>query len=207
MRRPGPAAAASLFSTSKRDKRTIRHSRLLNRIETATARVRKQRRPSRKLVTDLQSLGEALPDVGSSTTASSTIVNGTTVSSTTVNNNSTGSNSTSSIMGSNIGSNGTSQKGRQASAGSVLNTSLSTRPGARKRREKLHQWERELFQSNIDALMAVGANKGSGRGSGRGTASKKTAAALASTTAAQRWAHLRDFLEARLEQEAGAEAE
>ena len=48
--------------TSKKDKRTIRHSALISRIEKTKATPKKRRRPSKKLVTDLESLAVALPD-------------------------------------------------------------------------------------------------------------------------------------------------
>ncbi|KAL8782709.1 MAG: hypothetical protein Q9195_009585 [Heterodermia aff. obscurata] len=49
--------------TSKKDKRTIKHSALISRIEKTKATPKKRRRPSKKLVTDLDSLAAALPDV------------------------------------------------------------------------------------------------------------------------------------------------
>ncbi|KAL8656026.1 MAG: hypothetical protein Q9210_000514 [Variospora velana] len=55
--------AQSLFSTTKKDKRTIKHSALISRIEKSKPRIQKRRRrPSKKLVTNLNSLAEALPD-------------------------------------------------------------------------------------------------------------------------------------------------
>ena len=51
-----------LFSTTKRDKRTIKHSALISRIEKSKAPSKKSRRPSKKLVTTLESLADALPD-------------------------------------------------------------------------------------------------------------------------------------------------
>ena len=48
--------------TSKKDRRTIRHSALISRIEKTKATPKKRRRPSKKLVTNLDSLAVALPD-------------------------------------------------------------------------------------------------------------------------------------------------
>ena len=55
----------SAFRATKRDKRTIKHSALLSRIEKSkpSSKKRRVRRPSKKLITNLQSLVEALPDV------------------------------------------------------------------------------------------------------------------------------------------------
>ena len=49
--------------SSKRDKRTIKHSAFVNRIEKAHKKPLKRRRPSKKLVATLEGLADALPDV------------------------------------------------------------------------------------------------------------------------------------------------
>jgi hypothetical protein len=54
------------FLSSKKDKRTIKHSSFVNRIEKANTKTIKRRRPSKKLVTTLESLADALPDAGDS---------------------------------------------------------------------------------------------------------------------------------------------
>ena len=59
----GDRNANSLFRTTKEDKRLIRHSALISRIEKASTKSKKRRRPSKKLVTTLESLVDALPDV------------------------------------------------------------------------------------------------------------------------------------------------
>ena len=51
------------FKTTKEDKRRIKHSSLLSRIEKSSTKVAKRRRPSKKLITNLESLVNALPDV------------------------------------------------------------------------------------------------------------------------------------------------
>jgi hypothetical protein len=52
------------FISSKQDKRLIKHSAFVNRIEKAHRKPLKRRRPSKKLVTTLESLADALPDAG-----------------------------------------------------------------------------------------------------------------------------------------------
>lgn len=47
--------------TTKRDKRTIKHSALISRIEKSKPSSKKPRRPSKKLITNLESLAGALP--------------------------------------------------------------------------------------------------------------------------------------------------
>lgn len=54
------------FISSKQDKRLIKHSAFVNRIEKAHKKPLKRRRPSKKLVTTLESLADALPDAGDS---------------------------------------------------------------------------------------------------------------------------------------------
>ncbi|KAL8665837.1 MAG: hypothetical protein Q9202_001959 [Teloschistes flavicans] len=54
--------SASAFGTSKKDKRTIKHSALVSRIEKPRHQPKKRRRPSKKLVASLESLADALPD-------------------------------------------------------------------------------------------------------------------------------------------------
>lgn len=56
---------ASAFGSTKRDKRLIRRSTLISRIEKSKAKPssQKRRRASKKLVTNLESLADALPDI------------------------------------------------------------------------------------------------------------------------------------------------
>lgn len=61
VRREG-AEIADGFLETKKDKRTIKHSSFVNRIEKANKKPLKRRRPSKKLVTTLESLADALPD-------------------------------------------------------------------------------------------------------------------------------------------------
>lgn len=51
------------FTNSKKDKRVIKHSRLISRVEKAHQKPLKRRRPSKKLVANLESLADALPDL------------------------------------------------------------------------------------------------------------------------------------------------
>ena len=50
-----------IFKSTKEDKRRIKHSTLISRIEKANSRIKKRRRPSKKLVANLESLVDALP--------------------------------------------------------------------------------------------------------------------------------------------------
>ncbi|KAF2868608.1 ribosome biogenesis protein SLX9-domain-containing protein, partial [Massariosphaeria phaeospora] len=52
------------FASSKKDKRTIKHSSFVSKIEKPASSTAKRRRPSKKLVADLESLANALPSFG-----------------------------------------------------------------------------------------------------------------------------------------------
>jgi hypothetical protein len=51
----------SLFPSSKKDKRRIKHEQLLNKVSKSSAKKPRRRRPDKKLVATLDSLADALP--------------------------------------------------------------------------------------------------------------------------------------------------
>ncbi|KAM5433079.1 hypothetical protein MferCBS31731_007191 [Microsporum ferrugineum] len=55
---------ASEFPSSKKDKRLIKHSSFISKIEKSHKKPLKRRRPSKKLIANLDSLANALPDAG-----------------------------------------------------------------------------------------------------------------------------------------------
>ncbi|KAF2677532.1 hypothetical protein K458DRAFT_349900 [Lentithecium fluviatile CBS 122367] len=55
-----PDDSSSLFPSTKKDKRTIKHSSFVSKIEK-TSKTQKRRRPNKKLVASLESLADALP--------------------------------------------------------------------------------------------------------------------------------------------------
>ncbi|OTB06703.1 hypothetical protein M426DRAFT_318763 [Hypoxylon sp. CI-4A] len=61
--RPDAASTSDSFINSKRDKRTVKHASFVSRIEKANTKPAKRRRPGKKLVTNLDSLADALPDL------------------------------------------------------------------------------------------------------------------------------------------------
>lgn len=65
MARPSVTGATigDSFINSKKDKRTIKHSAFMNRIEKAHKKPLKRRRPNKKLVTNLESLGDVLGEM------------------------------------------------------------------------------------------------------------------------------------------------
>ncbi|KAK8125140.1 uncharacterized protein PG998_000899 [Apiospora kogelbergensis] len=61
--RPDAAPVSDSFISSKKDKRLVKHSSFVTRIQKANTKPLKRRRPGKKLVTDLDSLKKALPDL------------------------------------------------------------------------------------------------------------------------------------------------
>ncbi|CAI6339733.1 unnamed protein product [Periconia digitata] len=59
---PDPTESSSLFASSKKDKRSIKHSAFVGKIEKSSSKSTKRRRPNKKLVADLESIANALPD-------------------------------------------------------------------------------------------------------------------------------------------------
>ncbi|OHW90589.1 hypothetical protein CSPAE12_10853 [Colletotrichum incanum] len=55
------------FLTNKKDKRTMKHSAFVSKVEKANKKPLKRRRPNKKLVTTMESLADALPDLDEST--------------------------------------------------------------------------------------------------------------------------------------------
>ncbi|KAF2735779.1 hypothetical protein EJ04DRAFT_511559 [Polyplosphaeria fusca] len=60
---PLPDDSSTPFPSSKKDKRQIKHSSFVGRIEKSSSKANKRRRPNKKLVTTLNSLAGALPDL------------------------------------------------------------------------------------------------------------------------------------------------
>ncbi|KAL9116733.1 MAG: hypothetical protein Q9187_006739 [Circinaria calcarea] len=54
-------SASEIFRSSKEDKRRMKHSTLISRIEKTNTKATKRRRPSKKLIANLESLVDALP--------------------------------------------------------------------------------------------------------------------------------------------------
>ncbi|KAL4916089.1 ribosome biogenesis protein SLX9-domain-containing protein [Aspergillus aurantiobrunneus] len=59
---PKPSLFDDDFRTTKKDKRVIKHSSFVSKIEKNSAKSNKRRRASKKLVANLESLADALPE-------------------------------------------------------------------------------------------------------------------------------------------------
>ncbi|KAL2004480.1 hypothetical protein VTN00DRAFT_3482 [Thermoascus crustaceus] len=62
--KPSSGPFADSFKTTKKDKRLIKHSAFVSKIEKANQKTAKRRRASKKLVANLDALADALPDAG-----------------------------------------------------------------------------------------------------------------------------------------------
>lgn len=175
------------FIDSKRDKRLIKHSSFLSRVAKSSGKsgsgIKKRRRPSKKLVTTLESLGDALEDIQAD------------------------------IEEEDAGA----MDAEQARQGKVRHKSLKSRPGALKRKEKLVKGEMERFGrslaqlANISTAVAPGTTTpavASAAHSGSGSAGQEkmdteethTATGARPTATSGRWAALRGFISATMEQ-------
>jgi hypothetical protein len=177
------------FLNSKRDKRLIKHSSFVSRVaksSSSSASTTKRRRPNKKLVTTLESLGDALDDIQAEMHDDE---------------------------GAAAGGGADAMDAEQAAQGKVRHKSLKSRPGALKRKEKLVKGEMERFGRSLAQLANIktaggavvmqekmeveGGQKKKG-GEKEAQASAETAAQSSATSG--RWAALRGFISATMEQ-------
>ncbi|KAK3335813.1 ribosome biogenesis protein SLX9-domain-containing protein [Cercophora scortea] len=173
------------FINSKRDKRVIKHSSFVSRIAKASQKkpsALKRRRPSKKLVATLDSLGDALADIKDEMEAAA--------------------------------GDGDDQLAA-AAQGKVRHKSLRSRPGALKRKEKVVKGEMERFGRSLAQLTSVAevpkadatpsmasAGQAAQVPAAQQTDSKMDTGAeqLPKGTTSNRWAALRGFISATMEQ-------
>ncbi|KAK7540886.1 ribosome biogenesis protein SLX9-domain-containing protein [Phyllosticta citribraziliensis] len=174
------------FASSKRDKRTIKHSLLLSKITKSapgsSAAGKKRRRPNKKLVTTLDALADALPDSSDAAAA-------TTIQSPAAGDGDEGGHGAAAV----------DVPGAQARI-LVKDRSLKSRPGALKRKAAIEARERQRFEQNL-AEMAKGVpaqqQQQQQQQQDVGMAEAPPAAEAAST--ADRWKALRAFIGGTME--------
>jgi hypothetical protein len=174
--RADAAEAPDSFIHSKKDKRLVKHSSFVSRIEKANKKPLKRRRPGRKLVTDLDSLRKALPEL---------LVDGET------------------------------EEGlQQLKERKLRMKSLRSRKGALKRKEKVVKGEVQRFQASLARLNAVsGLDRSDSAKLEMQQAQEETVPEASMAAApengntnvpqnptANRWAALRGFISATMEQ-------
>ncbi|RYP60378.1 hypothetical protein DL769_008147 [Monosporascus sp. CRB-8-3] len=180
--RPDAVPTTDAFVSSKKDKRLIKHSSFVSRIEKSSTskKTLKRRRPGKKLKTNLEALADALPDLAERTEDDEKIL-------------------------------------RQLRDGKMRHRSLRTRPGALKRKEKIVKGEVERFGASLARLNAIGGAaeaqgmrvEGPTEGAevtGNGAVEARTQPQMqaqtqhAQASTANRWAALRGFISATMEQ-------
>lgn len=169
------------FSNTKKDKRHIKHASFVSRIEKVqkSQSSKKTRRPGKKLKTNLDALADALPEL----------------------------------------EDGIGGEGERGQEGKIRHKSLKTRKGALKRKEKVVKGEVERFGVSLARLNAVGAASAAAvdastgaqdmqvetESSSAGNANAEmqttqTQQQQASSSTSTRWAALRGFISATMEQ-------
>ncbi|KAF3056438.1 hypothetical protein GL218_06656 [Daldinia childiae] len=167
--RPDAVGTSDSFSNSKKDKRTIKHASFVSRIEKANQKTPRRRRPNNKLVANLDSLADALPD---------------------------------------LLADGETEEGlRQMREGKIRHRSLKSRPGALKRKERVVKGEVQRFGVSLARLSAVAEKQmdveqssSTAMGEDSGVVSQGRDASMAPVSTTNRWAALRGFISATMEQ-------
>ncbi|KAF2148662.1 hypothetical protein K461DRAFT_297176 [Myriangium duriaei CBS 260.36] len=164
-----PSDSASLFPTSKKDKRTQKHAALLSRISKSAPGVRTKRRsrPNKRLAADLGGLLDTLPSV------------------------SPGEDDEEEWEGISDSDATTGQRPagtrrrKRAPDGKIVLRTMKSRPGAGKVRAKLEREEKERFGRNMAMMVGKGPEEGGKQEQEQGQQTQ---------TQADRWAALRGFI-------------
>lgn len=164
---------ADTFKTSKKDKRTIKHNALLNKVHAAgiskEKKKQKQRRPAKKLNTNVGDLADALPDVGEGEDEWEGI----------------------SEDGDGMEVEGATKRRRRKrkveGEGKMVMKSLKHRPGAMKKKTIMEERERERFRRNLAQMMAGQKGEEDKKEDGSGQA--------------ERWKALRGFIGSTMEKD------
>lgn len=183
------------WRTSKKDKRAMKHSVLMNKVRDAGVKKSKPRRPQNKLKTDLDSLADALPELEGMLEEGSEEDEWEGVES--------GDEDGMAVDGSTA--EGLRKRRRRAkklasAEGKMEMKSLKHKPGAMKRKRALEGREMERFGKNLAQLVGSVQRGGEVKNAGDGKAGASAATPAAPSTQADRWAALRGFIGGSMEQ-------
>ncbi|EGO51955.1 hypothetical protein NEUTE1DRAFT_89802 [Neurospora tetrasperma FGSC 2508] len=175
------------FIDSKKDKRTIKHNAFVSRIAktvpgssgSGSSRKLKRRRPSKKLVTTLESLGDVLGEISNEIREDQ--------------------------------ESGKTMDAQQEAMGRVRHKSLKTRPGALKRKEKVVKTEMDRFGRSLAQLATVKEPAAAAAAAAapameveqqqqQPTQTQGAQATTQQPATTNRWAALRGFISATMEQ-------
>jgi hypothetical protein len=188
-------AGEGAWKTSKKDKRAMKHSVLMNKVRDAGVRKVKPRRPNNKLKTDLESLADALPQLEGMVGGSGEEDEWEGVD----------ESGDEGMVGAGDGSGMGEKKRRRrtkkpSAEGKMEMKSLKHKPGAMKRKRVLEGREMERFGKNLAQL--VGSVQRGGDVKAASSGGKQEGASPTPGVAAQadRWAALRGFIGGSMEQ-------
>jgi hypothetical protein len=184
------------WRTSKKDKRAMKHSVLMNKVRDAGVRKSKPRRPNNKLKTDLESLADALPEIEGMADGSGEDDEWEGVES----EDGEGSMAVD-------GAEGLRKKRRRfrkvPGEGKMEMKSLKHKPGAMKRKRVLEGREMERFGKNLAQLVGSvqrGADFQAGAAGSADAKKGESAVGQGPSAQADRWAALRGFIGGSMEQ-------
>jgi hypothetical protein len=188
-------AGEGAWKTSKKDKRAMKHSVLMNKVRDAGVRKTKPRRPNNKLKTDLESLADALPQLEGMVGASGE------------EDDEWEGVDESGDEGMAGAGNGVGEKKRRrrtkkpSAEGKMEMKSLKHKPGAMKRKRVLEGREMERFGKNLAQLVGSVQRGGDVKASSAASSGGKQEGAAGGVAAqADRWAALRGFIGGSMEQ-------
>ena len=192
--RNDPEAA---WRTSKKDKRAMKHSVLMNKVRDAGVRKSKPRRPNNKLKTDLESLADALPEIEGMADESGEDDEWEGVE----------SGEEDGGMAVDGAAEGSRKKRRRVrkvpGEGKMEMKSLKHKPGAMKRKRVLEGREMERFGKNLAQLVGSVQRGADFKAGAAGSADVKkgdSAVSQGQSAQADRWAALRGFIGGSMEQ-------
>lgn len=177
------------WKTSKKDKRAMRHSVLMNKVRDAGIKKSKPRRPNNKLKTDMESLASALPeleDMLEDGEGEEDEWEGVESGDEEMN-----------VDGAAAPKQRRRRAKKNAGEGKMEMKSLKHKPGAMKRKRVLEGREMERFGKNLAQLVGSVQRGGSVAKTGEGGS---TATAPVVAAQADRWAALRGFIGGSMEQ-------
>lgn len=183
------------WRTSKKDKRAMKHSVLMNKVRDAGVKKSKPRRPNNKLKTNMEGLADALPELedmldeegGDEDDEWEGVESG-----------EEDGMAVDGAMGEGLRKRRRRAK-KPAGEGKMEMKSLKHKPGAMKRKRALEGREMERFGKNLAQLVGS-VQRGGEVKAAAGGEKKADGAAPAPSTQADRWAALRGFIGGSMEQ-------
>lgn len=184
------------WRTSKKDKRAMKHSVLMNKVRDAGVRKAKPRRPNKKLKTDLESLADALPELEGMAEEDEE-----------ADDDDDEWEGLSDEEGDGMAVDGARKRRRRvkkvpAADGKMQMKSLKHKPGAMKRKHAMEERERDRFGKNLAQLVGTVQKPSADFKAGAAGSCAKGSSGVTAGDSKQsdRWAALRNFIGGSMEQ-------